>query len=88
MAWFSYKCPEHGVFKLQLDKRSKTYACPQCQAESSAVLKGGTTQVLERLDNGLMARAVERLHNIEEIMSDRSDEHDRQSSDVREGEDD
>jgi hypothetical protein len=35
----------------------------------------GTTQIIEKLDNGLMGRAVERLHNIEEIMNERADKH-------------
>ncbi len=30
---------------------------------------------MERLDNGAMGRAVERMHNIEEIMNDRADKH-------------
>lgn len=32
-------------------------------------------QMVERLDNGLMPRAVERLHNIEEIMAERDSKH-------------
>jgi hypothetical protein len=30
---------------------------------------------MERLDNGVMARAVERLHNVEEILDERSKKH-------------
>jgi len=73
MAHFTYKCPEHGSFCVSLDKREKTHKCPKCGKESKAVLKMGSVQIVERLDNGAMARAVERLHNIEEIMEERAD---------------
>ena len=75
MALFTYQCPTHGNFRVKLDKREKRYKCPQCSVECQSVLKMGTVQVVERLDNGAMARKVERLHNIEEIMNDRADKH-------------
>lgn len=75
MAWFSYKCPEHGTFRITLGKRVPKMKCPTCGIESCAIIKIGTTQIVERLDNGLMGRAVERLHNIEEIMNERADKH-------------
>lgn len=75
MAWFTYKCPDHGEYKISLQKREKTHLCPLCQKESKAIIKAGSISVVERLDNGAMARTVERLYNIEEIMSDRADKH-------------
>ena len=76
MAWFSYKCPECGSFKKSLPKREQWVQCPQCNHKDCvAILKVGSIQVVERLDNGAMARAVERVHNIEEIMEDRADKH-------------
>ena len=75
MAWFSYTCPEHGDFKVSLPKRQKRSPCPTCGKDSDGIIKLGTIQVKERLDNGAMARKVERLHNIEEIMNDRADKH-------------
>jgi hypothetical protein len=76
MAWFTYECLEHGRFTASLPKREKKYKCPVCQVEGGAIIKGGDTmQVLERLDNGAMARAVERLVDIEQIMEERSDKH-------------
>lgn len=75
MAWFSYKCPVHGPFRLTLEKRVPKQKCPSCGTESCAIIKMGTTQIIEKLDNGLMGRAVERLHNIEEIMNERADKH-------------
>jgi hypothetical protein len=77
MAWFSYKCEDHGVFTKSLDKREKKQLCPKCGKESLALIKAGSVSIVEKLDNGAMSRAVERLHNIEEIMSNRADEHDK-----------
>lgn len=74
MGWFSYECPEHGEFKVSLSKREKKYPCPKPDCihdECAPLLKVGSFQVIERLDNGAMARAVERLHNIEDIMEER-----------------
>lgn len=73
MGWFSYSCSEHGNFTVSLEKREKTFLCIKCGKISHAIIKLGSTQVMEKLDNGAMARSVERLHNIEEIMSERSD---------------
>jgi len=79
MAWFSYYCPDHGLFKVSLDKRAQTHHCTfsmGCEEiKCKAVIKGGGVQVVERLDNGAMARSVERLANIEEIMNKRADDH-------------
>jgi hypothetical protein len=46
-------------------------------------LKPGTSRVVEVLDNGLMPRKVERLHNIEEIMQERNDKF-KKETEVRE----
>jgi len=72
MAWFSYKCPKCDTqFKKSLPKRQKSQKCPNCNEEARVLLNAGSVQVVERLDNGAMARAVERLHNIEDIMEER-----------------
>jgi len=78
MAWFSYTCGTHGDFKISLEKRESTQKCPKCQAECRGIIKAGTSRTVERLDNGAMGRAVERLHNIEEIMSERDANHSMQ----------
>jgi hypothetical protein len=75
MAWFTFKCPTHNEFKLSLDKRQKTAKCPTCGADSCGIIKLGSIQVLEHLDNGAMHRAVDRLSGIEEIAKERSDAH-------------
>lgn len=71
MAWFTYKCSKHGPFRQSLPKRETVYPCPECGVEAKNVLKIGNSMIVERLDNGVMARAVERLHNIEEIIEER-----------------
>lgn len=75
MAWFRYECPEHGSFRKSLKKRKKTAECPVCGGLGKAIMKAASVQVMERLDNGAMARSIERLHNIEEIMEERADNH-------------
>ncbi len=75
MAIFSYTCSEHGQFKISLPKREKSYSCPVCSAKSLPVLKAGSIQHLERLDNGAMVKAVERLQDVDEIMSERERNH-------------
>lgn len=79
MAWFNYSCPEHGSFRVSLPKREKKYPCKECGVDSQPILSVGSIQVVERLDNGAMVRAVERLHNVEEIMSNRSDKHSKEN---------
>lgn len=75
MGWFRYACPEHGEFRLSLAERKKRMPCPQCSKESRSILGAGTARIMEVLDNGAMARRVERLHNVEEIMEERSRNH-------------
>lgn len=79
MARFTYNCPNHGHFKVSLKKREKTVKCPQCDSDSSVIIIVGSTSIVERLDNGAMGRAVERLHNIEEIMNERADKHTKET---------
>lgn len=71
MAWFTYECPDHGHFRLKLTKRSKKGQCPKCGQDSNCVIRSGSVSVVERLDNGAMARVVERPHNVEELLNDR-----------------
>ena len=78
MAWFSFNCAEHGKFTLSLDKRQAQAKCPKCFVDSYAIIGLGTTTIVERLDNGAMGRAIERLHNIEDIMEERADKHTEQ----------
>jgi hypothetical protein len=75
MAIFTYECKEHGRFKVSIEKRLKAFCCLTCGKECMPIIKAGTARVVERLDNGVMGRAVERLHNIEEIMDERDKNH-------------
>lgn len=77
MAWFTYICPEHGTFRASLLRRSKQQPCPECGADSKIVLRAGSVRSTEIRDNGAMARSVERLTDIEEIMEERADKHTR-----------
>ena len=67
MPLYSFDCPNHGSFTRLLKNREKECPCPTCNSLSKNIYKTGTVRVMERLDNGLMARAVERLVDIEEI---------------------
>ena len=78
MARFSYECKTHGNFTVSLSRREKKYNCPTCGQESVAIIKSGSISIMESLDNGAMARRVERLHNIEDIMENRSDKHEKE----------
>jgi len=73
MAWFTYECINHGVFRVSLNRREKKVPCTKCNLPSRVLLKVGTTVIYEKLDNGAMGRAVERIHNVEELMEERND---------------
>jgi hypothetical protein len=45
--------------------------CPECGAEQRFVTKGQSMK-MDTLDNGLMSRKIERLHNIEELNAERN----------------
>ena len=83
MAWFSFHCSDCGPFRKSLDRRAKTAPCPKCEKTSPLVLRPASVQVVERLDNGAMARSVERLHNIEEIMEERNEKSSQRVRDLQ-----
>lgn len=72
MAIFSFRCPEHGEFSKFLPKGTESHPCPKCSVESDRIVKAGGIRVTEKIDNGLMGKAVERLTDIEELNSQRS----------------
>lgn len=82
MAKFTYRCLTHGEFFLNQEKRQKKVECPSCGADSRAIIKAGSIQTIERLDNGLMTKAVERLANIEEIMEERERKHNESQAEM------
>jgi AICAR transformylase/IMP cyclohydrolase PurH len=76
MAKFTYKCPEHGEFFTVQEKGGRSAKCPKCEKDSVRVLTTSSTiRVVEVIDNGLMAKSVERLTNIEELIDQRNDLH-------------
>ncbi len=72
MARFCFQCQEHGKFRISLPKREKSVSCPKCGAISKNVLSIGTARVVEEIDTGTMARKVEWLKDIQEIIDERS----------------
>jgi hypothetical protein len=75
MPRYTFVCPHHGEIEVSLPKRQPLGRfCLKCDQECKNIFKAkGGVSVMERLDNGLMGRAVERLHNIEEIVKERAD---------------
>lgn len=73
MPMFTYECPEHGAFGILASTRLKTFKCDKCNVICPNIFKSGTVRVVDRLDNGIMARAVERLSDINEIDQQDSD---------------
>lgn len=70
MPWYTYRCLSHGDFRISASTRLPSARCSVCGKDGLPVIKAGTSSVRERLDNGAMARAVERVHNIEELIED------------------
>jgi len=75
MAIFSYNCEDHGIFNKFLSKGTKSEKCPKCGKDSERQVRAGGVRVTEKIDNGLMSRSIERLVNVEELNSERSDIH-------------
>lgn len=79
MPTLTFKCPIHGYFTAWHKETVKEDRCPECIMKSPKVYRiSGGLSVVERLDNGVMARAVERLHNIEEIVTEQADKSSRE----------
>jgi hypothetical protein len=49
-----------------------TFECKGCGGKCKRLVKGPSSQVMEKLDNGSMVRAVERLANAEILAQDRA----------------
>lgn len=78
MAWFAYECSRcKRRCRLSLEKRAPKVPCGVCGdgADMLPILKPGTSRTMEVLDNGAMARRVERYHDVEEIIEKRADDH-------------
>ena len=77
----TYPCPlysrttEPSVIGPSDDKPPEEPAYKACGGIGKPVYAVAPTKIMEKLDNGLMARAVERVHNIEEITAADADAH-------------
>lgn len=81
MAIFSFKCPQHGVFTKYLKSGTSAIGCPDCGVRSIRILATGTIRVTEVIDNGLMNKSIERPTNIEEMMDQRIEVHNKDLKD-------
>jgi hypothetical protein len=68
MPLFKFICSHCGAKRKFLSAGRPD--APVCHESSMGVDSGGSTSVLDRLDNGIMARVVERPANIEELRHD------------------
>lgn len=66
------RCAEHSRRITTTEKMKSGLHCKTCDAILERRATGASSQVKEVLDNGIMARPVERWANAEEIYKDRS----------------
>ena len=81
MALFSFSCPEHGEFSVMLKKGDSKYPCPQCGVEARRIVKVGSVRVTERIDNGMMAKGLDRLQDVDEMIDERNAKHKNRNND-------
>ena len=77
MPLFNLSCKscENKTRKLAASAAEAIAAAGKCECGGCCwfwAAKGPSTQTMERLDNGIMPRAVERLANAEELHHDRA----------------
>lgn len=79
MPLYNFKCPKCGKAKRKIcsaEQSKDPIACSDCSTTLERAPSGATSQVKERLDNGLMPRAVERLADAERLFKERAQNHD------------
>jgi DNA-directed RNA polymerase subunit RPC12/RpoP len=75
MALFNFRCNDcKKTISLFHRNKSKTAVCKCGSKELIREATGASSQVLETIDNGLMARKIERAPDIEETMKKRTQE--------------
>lgn len=76
MPLFNLTCPtcHKSVKRLMTPKEFKDCPpmCLECAVKLVREARGPSNRVVERLDNGVMPRAVERLFNAEELFAARA----------------
>lgn len=71
MGWFTYLCETcKSQFPLSLPKREPKVQCGGCNGEAYPVLKVGSIRNVEVIDNGVMARRVERHIETDQLVED------------------
>lgn len=68
----SWPCEWVGRKLLKPGEQKLPQVCPDCGAPLKRMATGPSVQVMERLDNGAMSHAVERLKDAEELNKDRA----------------
>jgi DNA-directed RNA polymerase subunit RPC12/RpoP len=74
MPLYYFKCVAcDATLKYMMDPdQVKDARCKQCEGKIKRQPRAPSTQVMERLDNGVMKRALERLSNAEELHKERA----------------
>lgn len=86
MPLYNFRCTNEKCKKLtrrimsvqEYDESSGWVSCPDCQFTALREMSGASSRSMEVLDNGFMARPVERLSETQRILSERATEHQRQ----------
>jgi hypothetical protein len=86
MPLYNFRCTNEKCQKLtkrimsvqDYDDSSGWISCPDCAFTALREMSGATSKAMERLDNGFMARPVERLSEAQRIFAERAAEHQRQ----------
>lgn len=74
MALYNYRCDGCGkkARKISTPEQQQTPQCPDCVQDMVRDPTGPSSQKMERLDNSLMPRRVERLADAERLHKERS----------------
>lgn len=75
MALFHYHCPVCGADERHLERKPSDRLCKACQKPLTRAPRPPSSRVVERLDNGLMVKALERLADAPELHRARHDKH-------------
>lgn len=69
MPMFHFRCEacEEPVSRLLPSDKVGPGSCPKCKGKLKREPKGASSRTVEKLDNGAMPRAVERLSDIERM---------------------
>ena len=76
MPVFHYFCSQcQTETKKFFAKGVDSLECPFCGSEMEREMNGPSARVVEKLDNGVMSRSVERLADAERLYKDRAAKH-------------